>query len=180
TPTPQPTDTPIPIPTPTPPPTPTPIPTPTSTDLGGIENLDGYCQSLGYSGANHNPANANDWYCIKERSASIDMNAACNWQYHRNDLVSRTAHPNDPNSWQCYGPQGDNPGGVYNLDGYCQAIGYSGANHDAVDAYGWRCIQQTKTSIVMTQACQWTYKRTNVVARTVDQSNPYLWQCWTT
>jgi hypothetical protein len=108
------------------------------------------------------------------------MDAACNWQYQRNDLIADTDSTSDPYSWQCYDSEDNDLGGVYNLDGYCQSFGYSGVNHDAANAYDWYCIQQKRIDFDMTKACQWTYNRTDVEARTVDLSNPYLWECWTT
>ncbi|MGH2482393.1 MAG: hypothetical protein ACRDHW_22320, partial [Ktedonobacteraceae bacterium] len=99
-----PTPTPSPTPTPAPPP-PTPSPIPSITLLGGVSNLNGYCQSIGDSGASLDGNTAYNWSCVTPggQHNGISMSAACQWQYNTSQTIPRLGNYSDPSSWQCWG-----------------------------------------------------------------------------
>src|SRR5260370_30130772 len=108
-PTPQPTPTPMlqPTPSPTPTPTPTAVPPPSSSTpkiLGGVTNLDGYCQSIGDSSASLDGTTGYSWTCVTSsgQHTGLSFTAACQWQYHDHQAVDRLIDYNNPNSWQCF------------------------------------------------------------------------------
>lgn len=74
----------------------------TGTDLGGVD-LNGYCQSLGDQGVSLDGSTAYDWHCVDPAGnhLSIDMDAACQWQYSDPNAVSVLGDVNDPKSWSC-------------------------------------------------------------------------------
>ncbi len=72
-------------------------------NLGGLTNLNGYCQSLGDAGASLDGNTAFDWHCDTSsgQHVGIDMNAACQWHYPNATNVSATYVMSDPYSWKC-------------------------------------------------------------------------------
>ncbi len=67
-----------------------------SVRLGGM-NLYGYCQSLNQGGST---LNGNTWQC--ESGQTINLDAACRWQYNNPTSVSRQEAANNPYTWACY------------------------------------------------------------------------------
>jgi hypothetical protein len=88
--------------------------TPTQTSGGqtqklGSINWNGYCQSLGGSGASLDGGTLNDWHCVDAagKHVGIDPGAACQWQYGTN--IAKWDTFNDPNSWACFGSASSSP-----------------------------------------------------------------------
>lgn len=108
--------------------------------LGGID-LGSYCRSLGHSGAQ---VASGFWSCD---GASIDMHAACAWQYPGQNAVDKQDDQSNPYSWGCYGFSASAPapapvtpvvtklGGV-DLGSYCASLNEGGA---AVENGEWTC-----------------------------------------
>lgn len=73
--------------------------------LGGISNLNGYCQSIGDTGASLDGNTAYNWNCVTSggQHDSISMGAACQWQYNTSQTIPRLGNYSDPSSWQCWG-----------------------------------------------------------------------------
>lgn len=83
--------------------------------LGGI-NVWAYCLSVGYPAVGYRrgyfagPGAARDnWVCQRgseqlapEDYRLIDMDAACNWQFGRSDLVARPQDEDHAWSWNCH------------------------------------------------------------------------------
>ncbi len=67
-----------------------------STRLGGM-NLEGYCRSLNQGGST---LNGNTWQC--ESGSTINLDAACRWQYNNATSVARQEVTNNPYTWACY------------------------------------------------------------------------------
>lgn len=82
--------------------TPTAIPVQTATStvkLGGL-NLSGYSESLGYG---QNVSLVNNNWVFSSNGKTIDMNAACQWQYHTASATAVQTVSGNPYSWACYG-----------------------------------------------------------------------------
>ena len=159
-------------------PLPTATPTPSLTDLGGL-SLSNYCQYLGYDDVSLDGNTARDWHCVRQyHDVKIDMSSACDWTYQRNDLTAGYLDYNDPNSWKCYSPQNEDVGGIPNLGGYCQSLGYVDISRDGDTALDWHCIRRGSANIDMTKACQWQYKRNDATAHTDNYNDPNSWQCY--
>lgn len=88
-----------------------PLPVSADTALGGMD-LDGYCRSIGNRGATLTGKTVYDWQCVSNAGAhsGININAACNWQYHRNDAYSLWDDFNNPFSMKCYSPTSGSSG----------------------------------------------------------------------
>jgi hypothetical protein len=73
--------------------------------LGNATNLDGYCQSLGDTGASLDGNTAYNWKCVTPsgQHVGIDVTAACIWLYNYSQILTRLVDYNNPNSWQCWG-----------------------------------------------------------------------------
>src|SRR5260370_6041662 len=73
--------------------------------LGTIQNLAGYCQSIGDSTASLDGTTAYDWHCVAPSGQHIflSMTSACRWQYHDSQALDRLVDYFDPYSWQCWG-----------------------------------------------------------------------------
>jgi hypothetical protein len=170
---------------------PTPIPTPTTVPptpvgsslkiLGPMNNLNGYCQSTGYSGAKLTGNTAYSWYCVTSSGqlAGISMTSACRWQYGDSQAEDRMVDYFDPNSWQCF-TGAKELGVASNLAGYCQSIGDSSVSLDGNNAYSWHCVTPSgqDTSIDMDAVCQWQYDVSVEITRLANYNDPYSWQCW--
>ncbi|MEO8970225.1 MAG: hypothetical protein ABI406_01350 [Ktedonobacteraceae bacterium] len=186
-PTPTSTPSPIPVPSPTPPPSPTsappptPSPIPSITLLGGISNMNGYCQSIGDSGASLDGSTAYNWNCVTSdgQHNGISMTAACQWQYSNSQAVDFVQDYFNPYSWQCF-TYVQLLGGISNLNGYCQSIGDSGASLDGNTAYNWSCVTPDgqHNGVSMSAACQWQYNTSQTIPRLGNYSDPSSWQCW--
>lgn len=80
-------------------------------ELGSVD-LDGYCKSLGYDGAElEGPRYASyaayNWRCFDSaRKDSIDVQGACQYEYSRPDATAHATNVNDAYSWRCYRPSG--------------------------------------------------------------------------
>lgn len=99
--------------------------------LGGVD-LGSYCQSVGRSGS----ALSNGlWSCDGQ---SIDMHAACSWQYPGRSAADKQDDPNNPYSWSCYGsaPTANVKLGGIDLGSYCASQNEGGAT---ADDKGWAC-----------------------------------------
>jgi len=84
--------------------------------LGGI-NMWAYCLSLGYPAVGYRkgyiegPLAAHDnWVCQRgtEQLAPtdvhvVDLDAACSWQFGRDNIAARSADDDHAWSWSCYG-----------------------------------------------------------------------------
>jgi hypothetical protein len=65
--------------------------------MGGINDMDGYCKSQGYSTASlAGKKTADDWKCQQK----IDLTQGCIMRYNRPDAKARK---NDGDVWYCYG-----------------------------------------------------------------------------
>ncbi len=73
------------------------------TKLGGV-NLNGYCKSIGDTGASLDGKTAFDWHCVTQSGAhvGITVTAACQWQYKRSDASALWNNYFSPYSWRCY------------------------------------------------------------------------------
>ena len=70
--------------------------------LGGID-LQGYCQSIGDSGASLDGTTSNDWHCVSYTGShvSIDLDDACQRQYPHNQAAFSTTSDSGPYGWSC-------------------------------------------------------------------------------
>ena len=75
-----------------------------ATDLGGMPNLNGYCQSLGDTGVSLDGTTAFDWHCVAQSGEHVgmDMNSSCQWHYPSASNVYATYTMSDPYSWECW------------------------------------------------------------------------------
>ena len=77
--------------------------------------LNSYCQHLGYDGAvlvgpAQGPNAAYNWRCSRGgANYSIDVTAACRFQYGKPDAFAHATDLNDAYSWRCYAPSGPPP-----------------------------------------------------------------------
>lgn len=72
------------------------------TELGGID-VPGYCQSIGYWGADLAENNAFGWECNRgTERAGIDMGAACRWQYNNPAAIATYRDASGPYNWYCF------------------------------------------------------------------------------
>jgi serine/threonine protein kinase len=172
------------IPTPMPTPTPTPSPTPTRTALkilGPVNNLAGYCQSIGDSSASLDGDTGYSWTCVTPsgQHVGLSMTAACQWQYNDPQAEDRLGNYFAPNSWQCFS-NAQKLGLVNNLSGYCQSIGNSSASLDGNTAYNWSCVTPSgqHVGLSMTAACQWQYNNNQAIDRLGNYFDPNSWECW--
>lgn len=71
----------------------------------GNMDFDGYCRSLGYSGARIDPTqyNVNSWGCVKpdDTQVGMDLYDLCKWQYGGSLPNPKYSEYNDPYSWFC-------------------------------------------------------------------------------
>ncbi len=139
-----------------------------------------YCKFLGYKGASLDGKTAYDWHCVTQsgRHVGFSMTAACRWQYKDPQAIDVILDFFTPSSWFCDSNARD-LGGI-NLNGYCQAGGYTGVSLDGKTAYDWRCVSQSgqHVGIDMSHACYWQYNNVSIVARMANYYNPSSWQCW--
>lgn len=132
------------------------------TRLHGLD-LTAYCHSLRYQEL------IDDSTC----ASHIDLNAACDWQWSLTDLHIQFDDPNNPNNGTCEDSQGTPIGGISDMDGYCQHLGFYGAPVASPDktGSGWTCQQKFD----VTWACIWEFTRIDVQARRDDAGN---WNCY--
>jgi len=79
------------------------LPATAATALGGV-NLQGYCANAGYDGARLVGTTPADWRCYTGATDySIDINAACDWQYNVSNAYASSTN-GDPFSWICWQP----------------------------------------------------------------------------
>lgn len=73
---------------------------------GGGLDLNGYCQSRGYSHATLTQHNAHGWVCVHANGSTtgMDLNAACQRQYGSSAPRAVYADFNNPYSWTCQAP----------------------------------------------------------------------------
>ncbi|HEY5956963.1 MAG TPA: hypothetical protein VIV60_10440 [Polyangiaceae bacterium] len=151
-----------------------------SSSTSGTVDINGYCQSIGYSGAILDSANAYGWQCytISGIRAALSMTAACNWQYGLGTTIDRMLDYWASDSWRC--SPTPNQLGTPDLDGYCRSKGFTGVILVGSTAYDWRCHTETGTLVMFspTAACTWTYASPNAIDRTGDYFNPNAWTCW--
>lgn len=75
--------------------------------IGGVD-LDARCRDLDFErvvleGPVYGPGAAYRWRCESGTTrVGIDVDAACRWEYARDDVYSRAVDPNDAFSWRCY------------------------------------------------------------------------------
>lgn len=134
------------------------------TRLGGVD-LNSYCRSLHYDEV------IDDSACFSD----INMNAACNWQWKRTDLVARNEHPSNRDGWHCTAPkdpQWDNQRGINNMSGYCEDQNYYGQPEAQFEQNMSKWVCQQK--IDMTIVCIWQYSRRDIQASRNDAG---LWSC---
>jgi hypothetical protein len=67
----------------------------------GLLNVTKYCTASGHGTSRLVASNAYGWQCTSP-AAAVDTTAACNFQYHVSDAVSRFAVFASPDSWQCW------------------------------------------------------------------------------
>ena len=67
----------------------------------GVLNVTKYCTAAGHGTSKLVANNAYGWQCTSP-AAAVDTTAACNFQYHVSDAVSRFAVFASPDSWQCW------------------------------------------------------------------------------
>ena len=67
----------------------------------GVLNVTGYCTASGHGTSKLVANNAYGWQCTSP-AAAVDTTAACDFQYHVSDAVSRFAVFASPYSWQCW------------------------------------------------------------------------------
>ena len=174
-----------------------PSPSPSSPNGGQLQKLggidwNGYCQSLGGSGASLDGGTINDWHCVDAsgKHVGIDSGAACQWQYQPN-AIGRWDTFNDPNSWACFGsassspsPSSPNGGQLQKLggidwNGYCQSLGGSGASLDGGTINDWHCVDASGKHVGIDSgaACQWQYQP-NAIGRWDTFNDPNSWACF--
>src|SRR6266516_3119358 len=132
--------------------------------LLGRLDMNGYCVGQGYTYAR---TTGDVPVCFKETPEhfSIDMSAACNWEYQRTDLVARNPDDTNIHGWNCYDPQVTVIGAVTDLQGYCQSIGDAGVNTNPANANDWHCIKYETLVIDLNAACQWQFKWPNAIEK---------------
>jgi len=67
----------------------------------GVLDVTKYCTASGHGTSKLVANNAYGWQCTSP-AAAVDTTAACNFQYHVSDAVSRFAVFASPYSWQCW------------------------------------------------------------------------------
>ena len=136
--------------------------------LGGI-SLTAYCSTLN---PNSMPSGAG------QCAFRVNLNAACKWQYHRSDLHHQMP-ANNLYDAKCYTKTGQQVGGgITNMDGYCKSMtepknanNATATIHNAYYKNEWAC----QIPVNMTVACEFEYKKDNLVARLDNSGN---WACY--
>jgi hypothetical protein len=151
--------------------------------LGNVK-LDPYCQSLGYAKAGLADSTYYGWRCLNAQGSSvatINMQSACQWQYHNNSVVDYTTNFYDASSAQCFRITAY-LGGI-DLNGVCRQ--YMGSDWRAVTigftAYDWRCANSTNTALVpidMGVACAIQTHVNPSLPRFFNFYSTTSWQCW--
>jgi hypothetical protein len=85
------------------------------TPLGGISNLNAYCQSLGYTAATlqkgfvvGEQAAYNNWRCYTgtpENTHPFNFEQACKWAYGLSTVQAHPLDAGDAFTWVCYSTQ---------------------------------------------------------------------------
>jgi hypothetical protein len=106
------------------------------------------------------------------------MDAACQWQYNRSDVLSRFTDYYSTTSWQCFGYS--QIYGAIDFNGYCNSLGYDGSMVTEDDAYGMACNagDEVPAGISVRAACLWQYSDPTVLERVVDFYQPDGWECF--
>jgi|SRR5581483_9159806 len=126
--------------------------------LSGGLNLQAYCQSQGFGPATTVNNTYYGWRCILGTGyVTFSMQAACQWQYQRNDMWDTTPNFYSPTGGQCW--QGQNLGGI-NLRAYCQSHGFNDVTLLGSTVYDWYCTLGTGyVTVNWDNACSWMYNR---------------------
>ncbi|MEW1839865.1 hypothetical protein AB0392_18135 [Nonomuraea angiospora] len=130
-----------------------------SVNLGGVDLADS-CKLLKYE--------TND---LDSCSSRIDLQAACNWQYDRTDLIFRFSS-DSPESGMCYvSTDLERVGGIKNMQGYCRHA-YSPST--IVEATKVNNVWTCREAIDMKLACRVLYRLDGVEARNENG----VWHCY--
>ena len=77
--------------------------------VGGLPYLRGYCESIGYENNALARASLGDyaawdnWRCVRgNERVPLDLDAACRYQYHRNDVFAEPTNSSNAATWWCY------------------------------------------------------------------------------
>lgn len=132
-----------------------------TTAVGGLSQT-GYCSSqhMTVSGG----------YCFQR----IDLNAACRWQYNKNDLKFRFTSK-DLESGICYHGRKVYTDGITDMPGYCAhatgVVDVVATDHSSIDPRAWLCQKKIDRNV----ACISQYKKPDLVARKDVNGN---WVCY--
>lgn len=170
--------------------------------LGGLD-LDRFCRSLGQNGVT---LTSNTWSC--QSGTSVDMTAACQWQYLNPDATAAQDTLNDPYTWACYreDPQltpvptptlTPTPQATITVTptsaiiptptsippqarlGGMDLVRYCNSlSQGAANVNNNIWSCTSGTVINMTAACQWQYPNQNAIAAQDTPNNPYTWSCY--
>jgi Effector Associated Constant Component 1/Caspase domain len=141
-------------------PSPAPSPAISASSLGGL-SLTNYCSTLGKQGTQDFTVAGTE--CVHR----INLDAACNYQYHETGLKHKMTSP-DPNSAICYNPKTRKiyPDGISDMAGYCATLTRGATATSANRDYKktWVC----QVTIDMNVVCVSQNHRPNLVARQVN------------
>jgi hypothetical protein len=149
------------------------------TMLGGAD-LDKYCHSIGGEKVTLKGANGYSWHCTKANGQELPLSVlqACKVTYNDNDAIDLLENYFNPYSWKCFTDAKQLRS--VDLNGYCKSQGHKGLIVSGSTAYSLYCQTNSgqRVGISVTNACQWTWGNSNVIARMGNFNDPNSWQCW--
>src|SRR6266700_4449056 len=149
----------------------------TPVQIGGV-SMGGYCQHLGKPAAVIDPSSPSGWECTVMVQDQINLDASCQFQYHRSDEVAVVSDPSDAYHCVCKDTKGNTLGSV-NLTSFCKSLGYVSENPNPQKLSDWWCYKWTQIQNVdMTAACQWQYHRSDTTALGGSNTNANGWKCY--
>jgi hypothetical protein len=82
---------------------------PAQVQLGGLDDLDGYCESKYGPNTDAQPS-AGNWVCVIQGNVGafypVNMDEACRWHYEASNVWARQTTAGNPYTWACYsGPR---------------------------------------------------------------------------
>ena len=142
--------------------------------LGGMD-LNSYCASQSQGGAILNGA---IWAC-SGNNTTIDLNAACVWQYKVPGASAVQTLANNPYSYQCYAdaqpPTPPTNLGGMDLDQYCVSVGQG--PYSFLNGQIWSCTGNGQ-AIDLNAACVWQYNIAGAYAAEAVTGNVYTYNCY--